>query len=108
MCLAVLIDGNYQAACGIKVLCGGDMEDLHKSQHQPDAADSYEAVPAKGQSRDYVDISHKSCTVEVMIRRIFCTGEITKGYQTFFENCKDFAVRLFNHFSPFEADDSKF
>ena len=84
------------------------MEILHDSQHQQDAERSFDAVPAKGQSLPFVDISHKCFSVEDMIRRIFRTGEITKGYQTFLENCKDFAIRLYNHFSPFEADDSKF
>lgn len=92
-----------KAASGIEVLCGGDMDILHKSQHQPDAEKSFDPVPAKGQSLPYVDISRKSYTVEDMVRRIFRTGEITKGYQTFSENCKDFACRLFNHFSPYEV-----
>ena len=108
MLLTVLINGDYQAGSGIEVLCGGDMDILHESQHQPDAESSFDPVPAKGQSLPYVDISQKSYTVQDMVRRIFRTGEITKGYQTFFENCKDFACRLYNHFSPYEADDSKF
>ena len=97
-----------QAGCGVEILCGGDVEILHESQHQPDAEFLYVPVPAKGQSEDFIDISHRKWTIKDFVSRIFRTGEITKGYSTFFQNCKDFAVRLFNYYSPFEADDSQF
>ena len=100
--------GVYQAGSGIEVLCGGDMDILHESQHQQDAERSFDPLRAKGQSLDFVDISRHNFTIEDMVSRIFRTGEITKGYRTFTENCKDFAVRLYNHYSPYEADHSQF
>jgi len=81
-----------KGASGIEVLCSHRMKDLHDSQHQEGAEDTYD-IFEKGK-----EPQPSTTTIKDMVSWIFTTGEIKRGYNTFTDNCKDFASRLHLHF----------
>jgi len=78
----------------IDVICAhrSDENSLHENQYQPNAPSrTHTRVAASGP---------RMVTIRDIIEWIFDSGQITSGYNSFTNNCKDFAVALFNNFTP--------
>jgi len=79
----------------IDVICAhsSDVESLHENQYQLNAPSrSYTRVQGTGPYM--LNVKH-------IVEWIFDSGQITSGYNSFTNNCKDFAVALFNNFSHY-------
>jgi len=83
-----------KTCAGIEVICAppSDENSLNEIQHQLDASSKWTRMVAKSNPYD-------KTTIKQIIEWIFDSGEITKGYNSFTNNCKDFACHLFNSFS---------
>ena len=100
----------YQAAASIEMFCGKDLADIHASQRQAGYGDEQRRIlihPGRMLRMVMGDVktvaTHSNLTgvsVADMVAWIFNTRQITRGYNTASRNCKDFAMDLWNHFTP--------
>jgi len=80
-----------KAASHIEILCAYNIEHIHDSQYQgPGAKHVFRAF-----RQGPLDISDKNHTIADIVKWIFNSGEITRGYSALNWNCQVFADRLY-------------
>ena len=87
---------DFQAASHIEILCAYDIKDIHDSQYQgPGAERVFTAFRRGRENKDPLDISQRNHTIADIVKWIFNSGEITRGYFALLNNCHYFAERLY-------------